>query len=50
VVGRTGVVLPPWLWFVGEYASSLDPASGFLARLVLPAAASLLAASWLQPR
>jgi hypothetical protein len=44
------MVLPPWMWFVGTYAPELDPASAFLARLVLPASVSILGASWLQPR
>jgi hypothetical protein len=43
-------VLPPWVWFVAHYTSGLGVTTRLLANLVLPTGASLLLASWLQPR
>lgn len=42
-------VLPAWMWFLGEHASSLPTEARFLAQLSLPALCALFLASWLRP-
>lgn len=43
-------VTPIWLYFLGTYGPSLEPAEQWLAAFMLPAILGLFLASWLQPR
>ena len=42
-------VVPPWMYFVGEYGDGLPAEARFLAQLVLPATVALFIVSWINP-